>query len=343
MAVKPTPSKKASTTKMVTATSSKTKSNIPPTKSRTTLPSTRSRTTVPPSKSKTTLPPLKSKTTLPLSKSKTTLQPLKSKTKLQSLSTSIYSAESPPADGEDKRPRWVQFIDRNANPKNHFFPRPPRELTRWQKRGPMSRKDWARFYHWASENAVPRPDAVTLLANKDARRAKRLQKLKKPEILPRKTRNHRKVVIVDKRLSEVFKHLGKLSAPKTPRKKYERPEINYPYAPLINSKGSPKKDPGRPFPLPIVPERFYHQELEIDWWSQLRFQISRSALKHKPTLKEILMSKPRVSPPLVSHCPVPEPIPEIIPKRQRMTYKQWKEHLRRLEYLSKPNNGFLSL
>ncbi|XP_067614397.1 uncharacterized protein [Eurosta solidaginis] len=228
---------------------------------------------------------------------------------------------------EKPRPRWFDWVEKNALPKRFEFPRPKREVTRWQKRGPMTRRDWVHFYRWAAKNAMPREIPPPHCddkppAAKDAEDGKKKKKEKKKKTYT---------------FAELIEHAAQISQPRDPREKYEYPPPpDYPYAPKISLKEPAKKDPGRPFKPPTVPKWFNHLELETEFWSTLRFPIIQAALNYKPTANVLRLALPRMVPPLRPHCSIPEPPIEFIPPRRRMTYRQWREHLRRLEYLAKP-------
>jgi len=66
---------------------------------------------------------------------------LKSKTQVQ--------PQQPP-------PPWAAWCDRNSKPVNRKRPRVMRKLTKWQKNGPMTKKDWKHFCAWAAFRARPR-------------------------------------------------------------------------------------------------------------------------------------------------------------------------------------------
>ncbi|XP_019892826.1 uncharacterized protein LOC109612849 [Musca domestica] len=214
-----------------------------------------------------------------------------------------------------------QWIEKNSQPKRYNFPRPciRREPCRWAKRGPMARKDWVRFYNWAAKNATPKPPYQPKIRTKDKEKEK---KTEPKEPIP---------------LEELMEHAEKLASPRMRRQKYEYPiPPDYPYAPQIHPKKPAKKDRGRPFKTPEVPPDFQHIELEIDFWSQLRFPTRSSTALYNPTENILKLAQPKVIPPLKQHCPIPEKPVEYVAPRRRMTYRQWREHKRRLEYLAKP-------
>ncbi|XP_036332856.1 uncharacterized protein LOC118744169 [Rhagoletis pomonella] len=229
-----------------------------------------------------------------------------------------------PVEEEKPHPPWYEWVQKNALPKRFEFPRPKREMTRWQKRGPMARRDWMRFYRWATKNAVARKIPPPHCSDKPP---------SKGEDAKKKKEKKKKTYTLD----ELLAHAAQLSEPRDPREKYVYPPPpDYPYAPQISHIEPAKKDAGRPFQPPKVPKWFHHLEIETEFWSTLRFPIIRAALNYKPTANILRLSLPRIVPPLRPHCPIPEPPEEYVPPRRRMTYRQWREHLRRLEYLAKP-------
>lgn len=213
-----------------------------------------------------------------------------------------------------------QWIERNSQPRkwvnlSKWFVK--REPTRWAKRGPMTRKDWVRFYNWAAKNAAPK--VVSMPKKKPDGKEKQKEPLD-PSVM-----------------EEVMEHVKKLAMPRKPRVKYVYPdEPDYPYSPKIEYKKPAKKDKGRPFEPPEVPEVFQHIDLETDFWSQLRFPLRPSVTKYKPSENVLKLAQPRITPPNPPHCPIPEKPVEYVPPRRRMTRRQWQEHLRRIEYLAKP-------
>ncbi|XP_018795341.1 PREDICTED: uncharacterized protein LOC108972903 [Bactrocera latifrons] len=241
-----------------------------------------------------------------------------------SLGTRQTATESV-AEEEKPQPRWFDWVERNAVPKRFDFPRPKREVTRWQKRGPMTRRDWVRFYRWAAKNATPREIPPPHCPEQPPAKVEEGKKKKKEK--KKKTYT----------LAELLEHAAQISEPREPRDKYIFPPTpDYPYAPKISLKEPAKKDPGRPFQPIKVPKWFHHLENETEFWSTLRFPIFRPALNYKPTANMLRLALPRMVPPLRQHCPIPEPPIEFVAPRRRMTYRQWREHLRRLEYLAKP-------
>ncbi|XP_046804334.1 uncharacterized protein LOC124419353 [Lucilia cuprina] len=217
----------------------------------------------------------------------------------------------PPRDLTEKQRAWIQ---KNCQPKFRQYPRPLPSFSRWAKRGPMTRSDWVKFYKWADLKAEAK-------------------QLPKPPEEPKKKRKKRFKIT----LEDLLEDIEKLSAPKMPREKYQFPQpINYPYAPKIHWNEPAKRDPGRPFPTPKVPFDFQHIELEIDFWSKLRFPVRPEALRYTPSKNILNLSQPRITPPLEPHCPIPPKPLEYVEPRKRMTRSQWKEHQKRLAYLAMP-------
>ncbi|XP_037959044.1 uncharacterized protein LOC119688436 [Teleopsis dalmanni] len=210
-------------------------------------------------------------------------------------------------------PEW---IERNCQPKRWYYPQEKREITKWQKSGPMGRNDWVRFYKWASKNAVPRelPEPKKEPATADTKQTKK------------------------KSDNKTMEHLNKLSKPKNPREKYKFPEKKvFSYSPKTNTKNSARKEPRRPFEKPKVPEQFYHIDNETEFWSTLRFPVAYNARNYKATPHMKELAQPRIPNTYNIHCPLSGRKCEEIPVRKKMSKRQWIEHMHRLEYLAKPN------
>ncbi|XP_037956534.1 uncharacterized protein LOC119686133 [Teleopsis dalmanni] len=228
---------------------------------------------------------------------------------------------SSPNEEEEVKPRKgfdPEWVEKNSQPKRWYYPREKRELTPWQKPGPMERRDWVRFYHWASKNAIPRE----------------LEEPKEEEPTEEEMKKKKKK---KKSLDELLESLVKLCIPKNPREKYEYPEEeDFPYSPKIDRKQPARKDKGRPFEPPEVPECFQHIDIEIDFWSTLRFPVRPSAQNYKASPTILRLAQPRQPYIYNLHCPLPERKRDVVPVRTKMTKRQWVEHMRRLEYLAKP-------
>ncbi|KAM7360456.1 uncharacterized protein ACRADG_005462 [Cochliomyia hominivorax] len=220
----------------------------------------------------------------------------------------------PPRDLTERQLNWIY---KNAQPKIRKFPRPRPFFSRWSKQGPMSRNEWVKFYKWADNKAEP----------------KKLPPPKATEEDSRKKRKKKSKINMDSLVEDI----EKLATPKKPREKYEYPpSIKYPYLPKIDWYEEHKPERGRPFEPPKVPMDFQHIELEIDFWSKLRFPIRPAALKYTPSENILELAQPRVTPPVEPHCPIPPKPMEYVAPRKRMSKRQWLEHLKRLEYLASP-------
>lgn len=216
----------------------------------------------------------------------------------------------------------TKWLEKNAGPKRRNLAKliVKREPSRWAKPGPLSRRDWRRFYAWAAKNAVARPEYEPPVEE---------------EIIEKKGPDDEEEDEVTPEMRE--EHIAKLATPRKPRQKHPVPvEEDFPYSPKIHYKKPARKDKGRPVILPEVPKQFYNNEAREIFWIDYRFPISRKAIKAKPKKRFILMAQPRVTPPEVPHCPIPEKPEEYVAPRRKMTSRQWKEHKRRLEYLAKP-------
>ena len=224
----------------------------------------------------------------------------------------------PPKQLTKKQLLWIR---RNCQPKIRRVPiyRPCYITTPWAKKGPMTAKDWKRFYQWADKNAE----------------AKKLPKPSKPPEEPKlkKKRPSHEEITAD----ELLQDIGKLAMPKKPRGKYvPPPREKFTYSPKIHWDEPPKHDRGRPFKPPKVPDEFQHIELEIEFWSTLRFPIRPTALTYQPSANILGLAQPRITPPIEPHCPIPKKPKEYVEPRKRMSKRRWEEHQQRLLYLARP-------
>lgn len=221
----------------------------------------------------------------------------------------------PPKDLTEQQLNW---INRNCQPKIRKFLRSTPIFSRWAKQGPMTRSDWIKFYKWADIKAEAKKIPKPFISQ---------------EVVPQKKRQK----TLKMSMEQILEDIEKLANPKLPREKYQYPApINYPYSPKIDWFSPPKHDRGRPFPTPKVPMDFQHIELEIDFWSKLRFPVRSAALKYKPSENILSLAQPLLKPPLETHCPIPPKPVEYIEPRKRMSKRQWREHKRRLEDLARP-------
>lgn len=222
--------------------------------------------------------------------------------------------------------RWNEWVERNAQPKNRYIVPSKSKPTRWQKPGPMSREDWEYFHKWILGQYYP----------------PRVQKPSKPitNKLPAIMEPIPGVFIcqLSRDLGDNQAHkeaIIKLSKPRNPRRKYVAPpKDNFTYRPWIGDRPPPRLERGRPRKKPKIPLWFQHDKLEIDFWSKLRFPVSRGAKRAVASKRCINLSLPR--------CCIAKPIERPPPKRQKMSSRQWREHQRRLSYLSLPNPRVLA-
>ncbi|XP_060649779.1 uncharacterized protein LOC132786982 [Drosophila nasuta] len=231
------------------------------------------------------------------------------------------------------QPSWLEWVNRNALPKQRYSPGPRMEPTRWQKAGPMSRQQWVNFYKWVETNGG-------VNYQRSIEKPKRKSRTFIPGVFfcvepKEKERQEKK-----KRLQEKF---DDLSVPRYKRDKFIAPPPKpFPFRPQIDYRRPQKKpERGRPWPMPIVPCCFQHEDVKAAFWANLRFPISRNALRAKPTQKIIELAQPRVYPPK-PHCPIPIDWENMPRKRTKMTLNQWRMHLSRLEYLARPNRRVLA-
>ncbi|XP_064549234.1 uncharacterized protein LOC135435907 [Drosophila montana] len=245
---------------------------------------------------------------------------------------------------DSKWARWEEWAERNAKPKlKYSVPNMPQPPTRWQKPGPMDRQEWIDFHKWAKVNARPlqhQPEPKSAAAPTPM-----------PNPIPDRSTPISPLVFIcvaselqaeRDRKSEIQENLVNLSQPKYRREKYSAPpKREHAYRPQLSNRPPAKPERGRPTEKPKVPCCFQHEELKINFWSNMRFKISRNALKAKPSKKCAELAKPRTYPPKL-HCPLPPNTDEQIPKRKKMSAKRWREHLMRLEFLSLPNPRVLA-
>jgi len=233
---------------------------------------------------------------------------LKSKTQVQ--------PQQPP-------PPWAAWCDRNSKPVNRKRPRVMRKLTKWQKNGPMTKKDWKHFCAWAAFRARPREPE--------------LQKPAKLPCLAKYLPCARKKRQLDE--DEMRERMLMLAKPRKITEKYNMTDRPPTYSPAIIWGKPPHRDPGRPFEPPYVPCCFPNDELEGEFWANLRFPVRQAALLGKVTPRILSLAKPRMYPP-IPHCPIPEKVPDPLdvppPPRKKFTNREWRLHQIRLIYLSKP-------
>lgn len=217
--------------------------------------------------------------------------------------------------------KQIMWIRRNCQPKIRCVPiyRPCYKTTPWAKKGPMTAKDWKRFYEWADKNA-------------EAKTLRKLPKTLGPPKFKKKRPAYEEITP-----EELIKDIDKLAMPKKPRSKYfPPPPEKFTYSPKIYWNEPAKHDRGRPFKPPKVPIEFQHLELEIEFWSKLRFPIRSSALTYVPSENILGLAQPRITPPLEPHCPIPQKPKEYVQPRKRMSRRRWEEHQQRLLYLARP-------
>ncbi|XP_017060743.1 uncharacterized protein LOC108101065 [Drosophila ficusphila] len=221
-----------------------------------------------------------------------------------------------------KTPSWVAWCERNSKPVKRRRFRMKKKQTRWQKSGPMTKKDWKHFFAWASNRAMPRELEL------------------KPERLPC-LESHMPCNLRKRKLDEdeLLEKMQLLAKPRKITQKYDVRNMPPAYSPVIFWGKPPHHDPGRPFKPPYVPGCFVHNELEADFWAQLRFPVRQAALKAHISPRIRNLSKPRTYPP-IPHCPIPEKVLDPLdvrpPPRKKFTPKAWRSHQIRLMYLSKP-------
>ncbi|KAM8704258.1 hypothetical protein ACLKA7_008802 [Drosophila subpalustris] len=238
------------------------------------------------------------------------------------------------------RPSWKDWVERNAKPKLRYINpnKAHSQPTRWQKAGPMTRDQWVNFYKWLEEkgetnhqNSQTKPKFKT--RPEEGRR----------QLIPGVffcVENHKREKREKQR--QLQAKLEALSVPRVTREKFVAPPARiFTYRPQLSYRDPPRLEVGRPSKKPPVPCCFQHDDLEAEFWANIRFPISKRALRAKPTQKLIELAKPRVYPPK-PHCPIPQNMDDQPRKRTKMTAKQWQQHLARLKYLSRPNPRVLA-
>ncbi|XP_017085016.2 uncharacterized protein LOC108117211 [Drosophila eugracilis] len=217
-----------------------------------------------------------------------------------------------------------EWCERNSKPKSlNLTPVARPEPTRWQRPGPMGRNEWANF-HSSYQKNVELHKALRLLGGKQ--KEARKEKVKK---------------LTTEEVKTLRENQDRLTIPKWQRKKHiHPPPKQFPYRPQLSGRKKPSPEPGRPVKKPFVPCCFQHEDLETDFWAKIRFPISRRALTATPSRKICELAEPRQFPPK-THCSWPNSYENHKPKSQKMSPRQWRIHLQRLEFLSKPKPRIL--
>ncbi|XP_022216378.1 uncharacterized protein LOC111070264 [Drosophila obscura] len=220
---------------------------------------------------------------------------------------------------EKPAPSWVEWVERNSKPLVRKRHKEEREPTKWQKKGPMKKKDWKKFFRWAETRATPQE-----------------RKFKEQELFQPSGRAAESPDDYDQ-----ADKLEELAKPRIVNKKHQFHDDEPTYSPVIVLGQPPHRDKGRPFQPPYVPCCFVHDEVEASFWSQLRFPIRKEALRGIATPRIINLAKPRTLP-IHPHCPIPprtlDPLDVPPPKRKKFTAQGWRLHQIRLIYLSKPTH-----
>ncbi|XP_055921987.1 uncharacterized protein LOC129953164 [Eupeodes corollae] len=201
-----------------------------------------------------------------------------------------------------------QWVEKNAKRKNYESPEPHPMPTRFRKPGPMTQNDWQRFNNWVKERQTKK------FSNKDI-----VNGPIKKQPLPKRSQ----------------KRMNELANPRQKREKFDlsTSQLNT-SSPITNFARNQMNDAvknGSSLESLIIPKWWFHEESEMNFWRNMRFSVSRKALKYKISDRIENLAKPREFP-IKPHCYVPEPF-----KRVRMTSEQWNKHKKRLEYLSDSN------
>ncbi|SPP83766.1 uncharacterized protein LOC117586530 [Drosophila guanche] len=221
-------------------------------------------------------------------------------------------------------PSWVEWVERNSKPLVRKRHQEERKLTKWQKKGPMKQKDWKKFFHWAEKRAMPQE-----------------RKFKEEEQQQQLFHQASGRAAGSLDVYDQADKLEELARPRIVNKKHQFHDNEPTYSPVIVLGQPPHRDKGRPFQPPYVPCCFQHDDVEANFWSQLRFPIRKEALRTSATPRIISLAKPRTLP-VHPHCPIPprslDPLDVPPPKRKKFTAQGWRLHQIRLIYLSKPMN-----
>ncbi|XP_020814046.1 uncharacterized protein LOC110188620 [Drosophila serrata] len=206
---------------------------------------------------------------------------------------------------------------RNSSPTSEFrvppsYPSEYKGTTRWQKPGPMSRNEWAIFHSRYQENAAS-------AAKAEASEDRLSNRMSGGSVASQSTVAREE-------------HIWRLSRPRWERSKYiPPPKEVFTYRPKTNGRPYPCPERGRPTKKPKVPCCFQHEDIEAEFWANLRFPVSRKALEALPSKKTCKLSRPR------EICWEPPRFEGEIYCRRKMSPRQWRCHLERLQYLSLPN------
>ncbi|XP_017036005.1 uncharacterized protein [Drosophila kikkawai] len=215
------------------------------------------------------------------------------------------------------RPTWEAWCERNSKPVKRPKPCFVSYMTRWKKPGPMTKKEWKNFCSWALLRAGPR----------ETEPPKRQEEPCLAKYLPCAWPKRR----LDK--DELEEKIKKLATPRKITGKYNGPVKSPAYSPVVSWGEPPHRDPGRPFKPPRVPCCFLNEELEAEFWSQLRFPVRQAALLGQATPRIMNLSKPRIYP--IARRPL-GPLDVPPPPRKKFTRRGWQLHQLRLIYLSQP-------
>ncbi|EDW38523.1 GL11968 [Drosophila persimilis] len=226
---------------------------------------------------------------------------------------------------------------RNAQPKPSIPPFKP-EPTRWAKPGPMNLDDWVNFYKWCQVNAAPieRPPIK-----------KEPPPPPTPERVPRMAEAPKAPIVGWTRCESGGNRdeqdaFSRLSSPRWRRGKYQPPPPEvFAYRPRLAYQPRPMPEPGRPANKIKVPCCFQHDDVESEFWATVRFPVSKNARSTMPSRKDCELSRPRAVPPK-PHCPLPSQNAYLMPKRKKMTARQWRAHQQRLKILAQPSERILA-
>ncbi|XP_034486008.1 uncharacterized protein LOC117790622 [Drosophila innubila] len=239
------------------------------------------------------------------------------------------------------RPSWKDWVERNAQPKQRYIIPSRSKPTRWQKPGPMTRDQWVSFYKWLEarggtnhQNAQP---TTRLEPNPSPNRQERRQVIPGVFFCVNSQMKDKR----EKR-RQLQAKVEKLSQPRIIREKFVAPPIvPFAYRPQLSYRDPPRPEIGRPVPKPPVPCCFQHEDIEAAFWANIRFPVSKKALRAKTTQKMYELAQPKSYPPK-PHCPIPKNTNDQPRKRKKMSRKQWRQHLARIDYLSMPNPRVLA-
>lgn len=201
-----------------------------------------------------------------------------------------------------------EWVELRSKPKVLAIRRLKRQLTRFQRNGPMKPSQFKKWYN-KQMLTLQKAYEKTLMIAENVEKEKY------------KARRRMKIQFID------WQRLEELSWPRRLIQKYKFPlEEDFPYNPKIFLNKSPKKGKCRPFIQKQIPPCFMHTILEQDFWYEYRFPVNKDAKRFKPTAREDRLSIPKTV--------QPAPQQEAGPPRQKMPKSRWSKHLKYLNFFA---------